>query len=203
MHKGQEQQLHCCIVCPQSYNLIVINVFVAFCFDSRAQQFFFGDVQELFFFTGSMVDARPLIMQPSFYDYHEGVHEALKKPGVPHRLDYDGCGLLRRGGTWWEARKETSEKKTAMIFQWIFSFPEIVVRRSFPPSARATHILLILRHHGQYGCRATRFVNQDATTWEGSSDPRPCDNFWGVCTTRSALGLQQRVRFPGISAEVD
>ena len=35
-----------------------------------------------------MVDARPLIMQPSFYDYHEGVHEALKKPGVPHRLDW-------------------------------------------------------------------------------------------------------------------
>ena len=66
----------------------MINVFVAFCFDSRAQQFFFGDVQELFFFTGAMVDARPLIMQPSFYDYHEGVHEALKKPGVPHRLDW-------------------------------------------------------------------------------------------------------------------
>ena len=85
--------------------LLFLLLFVLF---QELSSFLWGSAA---FFTGAVVDARPLIMQPSFCDYRDDVHEALKKPGVPHRLDYDGCGLLRRGGTWWKARKETSEKK--------------------------------------------------------------------------------------------
>ena len=144
------------------------------------------------------------------------IQDAFFKPGVPHRLQ---CGLsdfpldILIATTDDDKTKLRSSNRTtdAHLIRSIFQEKKLLVLGAdmggsavrVPEWVLATHIVLILRTNGHYGCRAARCVPKDATTWEGPTDPRPCDTFWTICNTLALMGIRLRVRFLGISAGVD
>ena len=73
----------------------------------------------------------------------------------------------------------------------------------FPERYYTSFVVLILRHNGHYGFRKKRYIEGDATTWEGETDEDPCDFFWDSCLQLIGMGTQPRMSCIGTSAGVD
>ena len=73
----------------------------------------------------------------------------------------------------------------------------------FPERYYTSFVVLILRHNGHYGFRKKRYIEGDATTWEGETDEVPCDFFWDICLLLIGMGMQPRMSCLGTSAGVD